>query len=249
MLGVRFRTAAPAVDETPPAGRRPSRPRARRLARAKALAVAARRPEAIVIGGDQTLAANGHIYGKPGSRAAAPAHARASSAASAGPSTARCASRNAGELREACVPTRVVWRQLTPRQIRNYVAREPSFASAGGAQLEKLGIALLESMRSEDPLGGHRPSLDRAGLDPRLIRPRNPRLAARARARAAGAARSRRSCGRRPLRRPARRPRSTRPPPGSRAARRRSGRAAGSARRPRPRAARARRARGRGPPC
>ncbi|MBF2735118.1 MAG: septum formation protein Maf [Betaproteobacteria bacterium AqS2] len=149
MLGVKFGTMAPAVDETPRPHEGP-RALARRLARAKALAVAARRPRAIVIGGDQTLAANGRIYGKPGSRAAAVRMLNELSGQRGIFYSAICVAR-AGELREACVPTTVVWRRLTPRQIRNYVAREPSFASAGGAQLEKLGIALLESMRSDDP--------------------------------------------------------------------------------------------------
>lgn len=149
LLGVKFITVTPAVDETPRLGES-ARALAKRLARAKCLAVAQSRPQAIVIGGDQTLAANGRIYGKPGTLAANRRMLGELSGQRGVFHSALCVAHQ-GERREACVPTRVAWRELSARQINNYVKREPSCASAGGAQLEKLGIALLASMRSDDP--------------------------------------------------------------------------------------------------
>ena len=71
-LALPFETAAPDVDETPRAGEAP-RELALRLALEKAQAVAARKPQAIVIGSDQVADLHGQPLGKPGTheRAAA----------------------------------------------------------------------------------------------------------------------------------------------------------------------------------
>ena len=59
-LALPFETAAPDVDETPRAGEAP-RELALRLALEKAQAVAARKPQAIVIGSDQVA----DLHGQP----------------------------------------------------------------------------------------------------------------------------------------------------------------------------------------
>jgi septum formation protein len=79
-LHIPFEVAAPDVDETPRPGEAP-RALAERLALAKARAVAAAFPGAVVIGSDQVADLAGEPLGKPGDprkrrRAAAP-HARA----------------------------------------------------------------------------------------------------------------------------------------------------------------------------
>ena len=63
-LNLPFEVAAPDVDETPHAGESP-RELALRLALAKARAVAARHPEAVVIGCDQVLDFRKEAWGKP----------------------------------------------------------------------------------------------------------------------------------------------------------------------------------------
>jgi septum formation protein len=76
--GLRFRAVAPEVDEAdlkqslasarPPAG---ASDVAAALARAKALAVSAHTPSALVIGADQVLALGGELFDKPGNLASA----------------------------------------------------------------------------------------------------------------------------------------------------------------------------------
>lgn len=69
-LGLAFEVAAPEVDETPHAGEAPQ-DTARRLAEAKARAVAVRHPQAIIIGSDQVAVLDGLALGKPGNHARA----------------------------------------------------------------------------------------------------------------------------------------------------------------------------------
>ena len=64
-LGVDYRTMSPDVDETALEGEAPVE-LARRLARAKAQAVAAANPGAVVIGSDQVCDLQGCALGKPG---------------------------------------------------------------------------------------------------------------------------------------------------------------------------------------
>src|SRR5262245_22506660 len=64
-----FNTASPAVAEAEQAGETPHR-RALRLAEAKAEAVAAQYPDAVIIGGDQVAALANRILRKPGNASA-----------------------------------------------------------------------------------------------------------------------------------------------------------------------------------
>lgn len=45
----------------------------------------------------------------------------------------------------------VTFRQLSDHEIENYLRREPAYNCAGSAKSEGLGIALLSSMRGDDP--------------------------------------------------------------------------------------------------
>ena len=64
-LGIPFEVAAPEVDETPQLNEAP-KDLARRLALAKARAVASKHPDAVVIGSDQVADLEGEPLGKPG---------------------------------------------------------------------------------------------------------------------------------------------------------------------------------------
>lgn len=74
-LNLPFEVVAPDVDETSQSGESP-RDLALRLALAKARAVAARHPEAVVIGSDQVADLAGHALGKPGTHERAVAQLR-----------------------------------------------------------------------------------------------------------------------------------------------------------------------------
>ena len=148
-LGIGFSMIDPAVDETARPGEG-AKDLAIRLACEKALSGVAKSPGAIVIAGDQVLEANNRIYGKPGGRESALRHLTELSGKSGVFHSAMCVMHET-KMREVCMPTKVRWRRLSEAQIHSYVEREPSYGSAGAAQLEKLGISLVEELASEDP--------------------------------------------------------------------------------------------------
>jgi septum formation protein len=148
-----FRTLAPDVDETARVGEAPAA-LALRLAAAKALAIAAICPNALVIGSDQVAEIDGHALGKPGSVAAACAQLSASSGRSLGFHTALCVvDTRAAVMREfaASDTTRVVFRDLAAAEIARYVDTERPLDCAGSFKAEGLGITLFERIESTDP--------------------------------------------------------------------------------------------------
>ena len=150
-LGRPFITATPAVDETPRAGEAP-RALALRLALAKARDVAARHPEAIVIGADQVADLAGQPLGKPGTHARAVAQLRAMSGHTVVFQTALsvvCAATDFEQSDLAAVEVR--FRALEDGEIERYLRAEQPYDCAGSAKSEGLGIALLESIHNDDP--------------------------------------------------------------------------------------------------
>lgn len=150
-LGLPFDIANPRVDETPLPGEAPES-LALRLAEAKARAVAAEHPEALILGSDQVATVDGEIYGKPGSHDNAVAQLRTLSGRTVNFFTALCVlDARSGESDVRGVPTLVGFRELTDDEIENYLRREPAYNCAGSAKSEGLGVALLSSMRGDDP--------------------------------------------------------------------------------------------------
>jgi septum formation protein len=151
-LGVAFEVLAPGVEEKPHPEELPV-DRALRLALAKAEAVAQRAPHALVIGSDQVASASGEVLGKAGTAAAARAQLASLSGERARFFTA-CALLGPGGIRLMHVDTTTVrFRRLSAAEIERYVQREQPFDCAGSFKVESLGIALLESVESEDPTG------------------------------------------------------------------------------------------------
>jgi septum formation protein len=150
-LGLPFETEAPGVEETPLPGESAGQ-RATRLARAKAAAVARRRPGAWVIGSDQVAVRDGQVLGKPLDAARCEAQLAGSSGRQVTFLTAVALLRH-GESppREHLDTTRVVFRDLAPAELRRYVELERPFDCAGGFRCEGLGIALFERIDSSDP--------------------------------------------------------------------------------------------------
>lgn len=149
-LGVPFSVESPGVAESELRGEPPAE-RARRLAAAKAQAVAGRHPEAIVIGSDQVAAAGDVVLEKPGTAARAREQLGLLSGGEARFYTA-CVIRapdgfSAAHLDE----TRVVFRSLSAPEIERYVLRENPLDCAGGFKAEALGISLFERVEGTDP--------------------------------------------------------------------------------------------------
>ena len=151
-LRLPFRVVAPEVDESPRDGEPPPA-LARRLALAKAEAVAEREPTAWVIGSDQVASADGRTpVGKPGDHAAAVGQLRAASGRELVFHTAvALVNREAGFASCDAVETRVRFRRLDEATIERYLRLEPAYDCAGPARSEALGIALVERIGDDDP--------------------------------------------------------------------------------------------------
>ena len=150
-LGLAFEVAAPDVDETALAGESP-RSLAIRLALAKARAVAARFPKAVVIGSDQVADLAGIALGKPGSHERAVAQLRQMRGASVVFQTAVAVVCNdSGFEQVELAPVRVQFRDLSDGEIETYLHAEQPYDCAGSAKSEGLGIALLDAIDSDDP--------------------------------------------------------------------------------------------------
>jgi septum formation protein len=150
-LRIPFDVVAPEVDETPHPGEAPAL-LAVRLALAKAQAVARFHPSAIVIGSDQVADLNGEPLGKPGDHARATAQLRRMRGQTVVFQTAvAVVCLEAGFVQQSLAPVRVVFRQLSDAEIESYLRLEQPYDCAGSAKSEGLGIALLESIGSDDP--------------------------------------------------------------------------------------------------
>jgi septum formation protein len=150
-LGLPFAVANPQTDESPLPGETPEQI-ALRLSEAKARAVAATHPDALIIGSDQVATVEGKIYGKPGTHERAVEQLRNLSGKTVNFFTGLCLlNARTGEAQVRGVPMLVTFRQLSDQEIENYLSREPAYNCAGSAKSEGLGIALLSSMRGDDP--------------------------------------------------------------------------------------------------
>ena len=150
-LQVPFEVVAPHVDETPFPREQPY-VLAERLALAKAKAVAATFPKAVVIGSDQVADLNGHPLGKPGTHAKAVAQLRQMRGKTVIFQTAvAVVCLETGFERSGLAAVRVRFRDLTDDDIENYLLAEQPYDCAGSAKSEGLGIALLDSIESDDP--------------------------------------------------------------------------------------------------
>ena len=150
-LAIPFEVASPEVDETPLFQEPPAK-LACRLALAKARAVAANFPQAVVTGSDQVADLNGEPLGKPGTheRAVAQLHRmRGKTVIFQTAVAVVCADSGFEEVDLAAVEVR--FRDLKDSEIENYLRTEQPYDCAGSAKSEGLGIALLEAIHSDDP--------------------------------------------------------------------------------------------------
>lgn len=151
-LGLPFDEIAPTCDEAAiMAAPLPPDQIVTRLARLKAETVAARAPDAIVIGSDQVAELQGEILGKPGS----PARARAQLARLQGRSHRLLTGlavldATSGRCLEALDTHELRMRPLDAAQIAHYVERDHPVDCAGAYKIEQLGIALFERIVGDD---------------------------------------------------------------------------------------------------
>jgi len=121
-LQLPFESAAPDLDESPLAGETVAA-LTERLALAKAQALAAGFPNAVLIGSDQAASCDGRLLGKPGTRELAIEQLRSASG------------------HEVEFHT----------EIERYTDREAALDCAGSFKCEGLGIALFDAIETRDP--------------------------------------------------------------------------------------------------
>jgi septum formation protein len=153
-LRIPFEVSVPAVDETPHPGEAPAAT-ALRLAQEKARAVAAREAGAaplLVIGSDQVATFDGLQIGKPGTHEKALAQLQAMRNRAVEFHSALCLFDSTRDIAQTeDVVTRVRFRDLPDAELDAYLRAETPYDVAGSAKSEGLGIALLESIESDDP--------------------------------------------------------------------------------------------------
>lgn len=172
-LGLPFTVQSPEVDETPRPDEAPA-DLALRLSQAKADKIIQTNPGALVIGSDQVAVFEGRPIGKPGDFAHAYAQLQQFSDQVVVFHSALCVTDGVNsETRD--IVTECHFQPLTHAQIEHYLLTEQPYDTAGSAKAESLGIALMRSMRSDDPtaiiglpLIALCEMLRTAGLDPLL---------------------------------------------------------------------------------
>jgi septum formation protein len=172
-LRLPFEVRAPAVDERPHDGEKPAQI-AVRLALAKAEAIAAGELDAVVIGSDQVADLDGLAIGKPGDHERATAQLAAMRGRTVIFQTAvAVVCRASGFCAAELVAVTVRFRDLSDAEIERYLRAETPYDCAGSAKIETLGIAVVESVESNDPtaliglpLIRTCALLRRAGIDP-----------------------------------------------------------------------------------
>jgi septum formation protein len=121
------------------------------LARAKALAIAARYPGRLVLGADQTLGVDGEILSKPETLPAAAAQLARLSGRAHDLHSAICLARDGEVAFETAPQARMTMRRLTPEFIACYcsAAGATILESVGAYQLEGFGIHLFERLEGD----------------------------------------------------------------------------------------------------
>jgi MAF protein len=149
-LRVPFVCASPDIDEN----RKPSEPAShlvKRLAREKAMALAERFPDHLIIGSDQVAVLGEQILGKPHTFERALEQLKASSGNSVSFLTGLALlNSRTGHCQVDCVPFTVHMRELDEARISRYLQAEQPYDCAGSFKAEGLGVSLFRSTEGPD---------------------------------------------------------------------------------------------------
>ncbi len=150
-LHLHFEVRVPDIDETPHEGEDISG-LVTRLAHEKARVMVKNHPDALIIGSDQCVSLDGVFIGKPGNHANARKQLNQVSGRTVHFHTGVCLLDPARQ-REWVenVRTEVRFRTLSEQEIAGYLALEKPWSCAGSFRNERLGIALVEHIRADDP--------------------------------------------------------------------------------------------------
>jgi len=141
LIGVAHAVQPADIDETQWPAEDP-RAHCQRLAREKVATVAAREPNALVIGSDTIVILDGDVLGKPASEAEARATLARLSGRTHTVMTA-VAARWRGEERSAVEEVRVTFHPLSAEQIAEYVATREPMDKAGAYGIQGYGATIV----------------------------------------------------------------------------------------------------------
>jgi septum formation protein len=154
LLGLPFEVDPTGEEEALPAEHAAPARVAMRLARAKAAAVAARRPGCLVVGADTIVVLGRRLLGKP----VDPEHARAMLRALAGRAHRVVTGvavidrrRHPATEQVSAESTRVEFRPLDPREIAAYVGTGEPMDKAGAYAVQGVGSLLIRSIHGDYP--------------------------------------------------------------------------------------------------
>ncbi|MBI2401434.1 MAG: septum formation inhibitor Maf [Gemmatimonadetes bacterium] len=147
MLGIPHRVDPSDLPEVPDSGELPER-FAVRLAREKALQVAARHPGAPVLGADTVVVLGQQLMGKPASPADAARILEQLSGRDHRVVTAVALALDR-EVRDRCDVTRVWFRPLTTEMIEAYIATGEPLDKAGAYGVQGYGAVLVERIEGD----------------------------------------------------------------------------------------------------
>ena len=141
LIGVPHAVVPADIDETPRVGELP-RPHAERLAREKAVTVAATEPNAVVIAADTIVVVDGDILGKPAGEAEAAAMLRRLSGRCHTVLTAVAVARGTALVSDV-EAVDVTFRELSDTDITRYIATREPMDKAGAYGIQGYGATIV----------------------------------------------------------------------------------------------------------
>jgi septum formation protein len=148
LLGLEFETLPSDIDESWSGAEEPAA-HALRLAREKALAAAAARPEALVIGSDTVVVLGGDVLGKPRDEEDAIAMLARLSGREHLVHTGLAVAEPGGRIESAVESVRVRLRAFGEAAARQYVATGEPLDKAGAYGIQGRGATLVESIAGD----------------------------------------------------------------------------------------------------
>jgi len=149
-LHLPFDWASPDIDEGR-LGDEPAEALVRRLAAAKARALAATHPAHLIIGSDQVAVLGERILGKPHTFERAREQLLAASGRAVSFLTGVALLNSAtGQCQIDCVPFTVTLRELDSAQVERYLQAEQPYDCAGSFKAEGLGVSLFRDTQGSD---------------------------------------------------------------------------------------------------
>ena len=147
-LGLPFDVVPSEIDETLRSGEEPA-PHAERLAREKALAVAARHPDAVVLGADTVVVVDGDVLGKPLDTEHAVRMLLRLQGREHTVATGVAVAHDGGRVVSGVEQVRVRFRRFDEALARAYVSTGEPLDKAGAYGIQGYGSALVEGIEGD----------------------------------------------------------------------------------------------------